>query len=190
MKTLKPQIASSVQWDGNKILRPNEIGLESDTGNYKIGDGQSDFGSLPYMNDKFIQYTLPGFAITQLVANEWLRFKTFTTVQLINTSTGQVDINNVSLSMYSYALIAPYDMILEKTILRTNGVDVSMALVIADGIANPEIVYENDFSSTGLLSSNVESLLIPKGKYIHLFMKRRTSVATCYNYLTLNFRKK
>lgn len=48
---IKPCIYSSTEWtSGNKVLLKGEIGIESDTGRFKIGDGNSAWKSLEYAN--------------------------------------------------------------------------------------------------------------------------------------------
>jgi hypothetical protein len=44
--TAKPEAS----WQGTDVLRIGEIGLESDTGNFKIGDGTSTWSALNYVN--------------------------------------------------------------------------------------------------------------------------------------------
>lgn len=40
----------STNWQAGDILRPGELGLESDTGNFKLGDGVTTWGSLTFIN--------------------------------------------------------------------------------------------------------------------------------------------
>ena len=48
---IKPCIYSSTEWtSGNKVLLKGEIGIESDTGRFKIGDGNSTWQALEYAN--------------------------------------------------------------------------------------------------------------------------------------------
>lgn len=89
----------SSSWTGSIVLAAGELGLETDTGRYKIGNGSAIWSSLPY----YVSSASPSFTGTPLAPTAISGTNTtqIATTEFANTAGGLVFINNFTATTQS-----------------------------------------------------------------------------------------
>lgn len=124
MSTLKPRIKTSAKWTAdNTILRKNEMGFESNTGNYKIGDGSTAWNMLPYYpadNSKHKRLEYSTIAQLQFSGNQQTIINNFTIPGTINNVERVGVITFSAIVQNSQSNNFSFDILINGVVQKTN----------------------------------------------------------------------